>query len=915
MLEGTGRLVPTDHGDALVELVGLLAGCSAGPGRLALVSGGLACGKTELLQRFQRHAAASGALLLTATGSPAEQPLQAGVIDQLFHGAGLPPEIADRVSHLITPIAATVNDSGADVRGIHHSYVRPVHELCQILLELSRERPVVLCVDDVQFADSSSLQFILYLRRRMRAGRVVVVLAEWQQPQPTLPLFHAELTRRPHHRIRLAPLSVCGIAELLRDRVPDPEALAPAWHAVSGGNPMLVRALAEDRDAGHETGPDQVGPAFKRAVLECLHRWEAGLLEVARAIAVLGEERTPVLLGRLAGTTPEAVEQAVDVLTAAGLLLDGRFRHPGVGAAILDSTPGTERVRLRARAAELLYQRGAAAAVVADHLVAADRIASGWPVAVLRIAAEQALMGDDVAAAVRYLEPALPVVEPDERLGITSVLVRALWRVNPAAAVVHMDPLHEAMWAGELRGRDAMTVVHHALWIGDEATAVRALAVLDQNPGMLDAQSAAELRIVCQWFHGLDQATAVAADVVADADPWVAAAQAIGTFWTAEFHPDAIASAEHILRSCRLGDMSLEVVLTALLILVHSGHPDRAERWCDRLTAEAVRGGAVTWQAILEVVRADIDLRRGEVVVAAARAETALALLPHQGWGLSIGYPLAVLMEANTALGRHRVIADVMRLRVPDAMFATAAGLRYLHARGNGNLAVGRVLAAISDFQNCGTRMREWHVDLPVLAPWRCGLAQANLTLGRTEAARELISEQMLLPAGDRRTRGAALRVLAAAGEPAERPALLREAVRHLRRAGDRVELARALSDLGEALDTAGEHAEARELSRIAVAETKASFSGALPIPVDWGDGDAGDGRSVLSDSELRVAELAAKGHTNREISGILYITVSTVEQHLTRVYRKLGMRSRADLPHRLSPRTGAAPRAFEARG
>ncbi|WP_237047913.1 helix-turn-helix transcriptional regulator [Lentzea guizhouensis] len=139
--------------------------------------------------------------------------------------------------------------------------------------------------------------------------------------------------------------------------------------------------------------------------------------------------------------------------------------------------------------------------------------------------------------------------------------------------------------------------------------------------------------------------------------------------------------------------------------------------------------------------------------------------------------------------------------------------------------------------------------------------------------------------------------------------------MRHLRRAGDRVELARALSDLGEALDTLGKHAEARELSWIAMAETEASGSGATPIPVDWEDGDAGDRRSVLSDSELRVAELAAKGHTNREISAILYITVSTVEQHLTRVYRKLGMRSRADLPHRLPQRTGAGPRAFEARG
>ncbi|GAA1307862.1 helix-turn-helix transcriptional regulator [Saccharothrix xinjiangensis] len=904
-----------DQGDAFAALSGLLAECAAGASRLALVRGGLAGGKTELLQRFQRHAGSSGAMLLTATGAPAERSLQAGVVDQLFHGAGLPPEIADRVSHLITPIAVGVDEPASDVRAIPHSHVRLVHELCGILLELSRERPVVLCVDDVQFADSSSLQFILYLRRRMmRSGRVLVVLSEWEQPQPTLPLFHAELTRRPHHRIRLAPLGPGGIAELLGDRVPDADAMAAAWHTLTGGNPMLVRAMVEDLEGGHETGPDRVGPAFGRAVLECLHRWEAGLPEVARALAVLGEAQTPVLLGRLAGATPEAAEQAVEVLTAAGLLLDGRFRHPGAASVVLDRTPGAERARLHARAAELLYQRGAAANVVADHLVAADRVSPGWPVAVLRVAAEQALVGDDVAAAVRYLEPTLPVVEQDERLGITSVLVRALWRVNPAAAVVHAEPLHEAMWAGRLRGRDAMTVVQHALWIGDEATAVRALAVLNDNPGVLDAQSAAELRIICQWFHGLDPATAVASDVVADADPWVAAAQAVGTFWTAEFDPGAVASAEHILRSCRLGDMSLEVVLTALLILVHGGRAGRAERWCDRLAAEADRGGAVTWQAILEVVRADIALRRGEVVVAAARAELALGLLPHQGWGLSIGYPLAVLLEANTALGRHRVVADVMRLHVPGAMFATVAGLRYLHARGCGNLAAGRVLAAISDFQNCGTRMREWGIDLPVLAPWRCGLAEANLALGRPDVARALIHEQMRLPAGDRRTRGASLRVLAATVEPAERPALLREAVRHLRRVGDRVELARALSDLSDVLDALGEHGEARGLAEVAAAETKASYSGAVPIPVDWSD-EGGDGRSALSESELRVAELAAKGHTNREISGILYITVSTVEQHLTRVYRKLGVRSRADLPPRLSQRAGAGPRAFQARG
>ena len=101
--------------------------------------------------------------------------------------------------------------------------------------------------------------------------------------------------------------------------------------------------------------------------------------------------------------------------------------------------------------------------------------------------------------------------------------------------------------------------------------------------------------------------------------------------------------------------------------------------------------------------------------------------------------------------------------------------------------------------------------------------------------------------------------------------------------------------------------------------ETKASYSGALPIPIDWAVGDAADPPDQppeLSDSERRVAELAAQGHTNREISGLLYITVSTVEQHLTRVYRKLGLKSRADLPRRLAHLTGAtSTRAFEARG
>ncbi|GGS16354.1 AAA family ATPase [Actinokineospora fastidiosa] len=858
-------MVRTDHDTALTELMGLFEDCRAGHGGLALITGGLASGKTRLLNRFCAHAREAGALLLTATGSRAERALRAGVIDQLFHGAGLPPAVADRMSRVVSPRAD--EESGSDARTMRQGCAMMVHEVCSAVLELSRERPVVLGIDDVQFADSSSLQFILYLRKRMASARVLIALTEWEQPQPTLPVFHAEITRRQHHRIGLAPLSEAGIAALLPDR-PD---LAPVWHRVSGGNPMLVQAMADDLAAGITADDERAGPAYGRAVLACLHRWEPYLLDVARAVAVLGDERDRELVARLAGTTPDVADRAERILTGAGLLTDGGFRHAAAAAAVLAAMPVAQRSTMHTVAAELRYQRGAAASTVAAHLLAADRVVAGWSVPVLLDAAEQAMTGDDAAGAVRLLELALR--DGDQRLEVTKALVRALWWTNPSAAAAHIGPLHAAMWVGELRGRDAVTLVRHALWTGDQDTALRALGMLADAPEPLDPQSAAELRMIAQWFHGRGPVAAAAEALSAEGDdPWTATARTLGAIWTGQADGATVAAAELILSNSWPGHTAPEMVATALLILAHGGGTERAAEWCERLAADAARRGAPTWQAMVEGVRADIALRRGEAVAAAARAEAAMGLLLPQGWGVSIGYPLSILIAANTVLGRHAVVEQLMRLRVPEAMFDTLCGLRYLHARGRALMATGRVLAAISDFQNCGRRMRAWGVDLPALVPWRTHLAEANLLLGRPDVADRHLSEQLRMPGCDKRTRGESLRLLAAAREPAHRSALLREAVECLRDCGDRAGLARAMADLGAATP-GGEPARAI---------------------ADWAD-------PVLSESERRVAELAATGHTNREIGRALYITVSTVEQHLTRVYRKLGVTGRADLPHRLA--------------
>lgn len=912
-----------EHRDAMDVLQRLLAEAADGNGQLVLVGGGLATGKTELLHEFSRYAIETGALLLTATGSRAERALQTGVIDQLFHSSGLPTDIADRVLKLITADSLAEGDANTDVSTIQHTGVKVVHEICTALLELSRERPVVIGIDDIQFVDSSSLQLLLYLRRRMNSSRVLMILNEWERPQPTLPLFRAEVTRREHHLIRLEPLTGQCVADRVA-AVTDADrtaAVAKFYHQVSGGNPMLVNALIEDYRATTPTaeGEPAVGVAYGRSVLACLHRWEPRLLDVARGLAVLGAESAPAMIGRLMGIKSEAVIQVIDILTAAGLLADGKFRHTVAESAVLDSLSPDERSRMHISAAGLLYQKGAASSEVARHFIAADKVVGSWSIAVMRDAAEQAVVADDVNLAVRCLELALDAsTDERERVEVTKALARVVWRINPSVASHYLEPLRNAAREGRLTRRDAVTVIRNSLWQGDKETVLKGMEVLDTSTGVSDLQLAAELRVAYQWFYGLP--CAHFRNVDDDPSPhhpvpegmWAGAANTLGmsNSNTQRAREAATASAEHILQSSRLGDTSLEVLATAVLALVYVNKAGKAASWVDALMDEAVRRRATTWQAMLGSIRADIALRRGQLATAVLHAETARNLLQAQSWGVLIGYPLTTLLLANTAMGRLDAAAEVLKQIVPDAMFSTLFGLRYLRARGHYYLAADRVLAAISDFQTCGKLMRERDLDVPGLAPWRSDLAEANLQLGRKAVARELVAEQLERSGPvDSRTRGISLRVLAASSDLPQRPALLRQAIECLQISGDRLELSRALADLSQVHQEMGEFDRARMMARRAAQETKACQSGALPpqqLPRERSAGEVVkeadtqadiSGAPILSDAERRVALLAALGHTNREIGRRLYITVSTVEQHLTRVYRKLSVHSRADLP------------------
>jgi len=173
-------------------------------------------------------------------------------------------------------------------------------------------------------------------------------------------------------------------------------------------------------------------------------------------------------------------------------------------------------------------------------------------------------------------------------------------------------------------------------------------------------------------------------------------------------------------------------------------------------------------------------------------------------------------------------------------------------------------------------------------------LAEANLGLGNTALAVELAKQQLAAAPADAYSRGSALRVLALAGDAAARPGLLERAAEAFKAAGDRLELAktmRTINQLSQRAERGGSLVKPVHAPR----QGRSRTSPAVPRPVVRPE-PASPSASVLSEAELRVAELAVDGQTNRQIAATLYITVSTVEQHLTRVYRKLGVAGRAAL-------------------
>jgi DNA-binding CsgD family transcriptional regulator len=887
-------------------------------------------GKTWLMRTFADEVIAAGAIYCDATGSRVERRLPFGVLSQLFLTTALPAEIRGQASRLLEADALAVHSRHSGVEDTEAGEIPSniVHNLRVLLLDLIGRtgRPLIMAVDNAHHADRSSLHCLSSVMGRLSRAPVMLVIGAAVGPQPFDPMFLADLPPEPHCRhIRLDPLSRAGVGAMVAGRLGEETArrLAADCHRISGGNPALVRGLIDDYcRPGDELRQWHltVGPESVQALLGILHRSDESLLRVARWLALLGDSGTVAVAGHLAGLDGEPLARTAAALNHAGVLDEGRFRHPKLRAAVLDGVTPEQQASMHARAAELLRLEGAPGPVIADHLLGTDgRPEAKWAVPVLNDAADQALTTGDVRRALSYLRLAHHLADGETPRAVTrALLARAEWRIDPALAMRH-DAGTATTETEEASTDRMLPLASRLMWFGraDEARAVLWHA---GTQGTSDKTRSARLDALRAWLSWLFPTSAEALPMVTLAEePQQAAAvrnpigQGISLLVSAltDITGESSVAAEHVLLESRLEEQTLPLLISALAALICTGRLGAAAKWCDSLQQDPAAQQAPTWSALFGALRAMTALRQGNVATADAHARAALVLIPASSWGIGVGIPLSVCIQASTVMGKYDDAFGHLRTPVPDALFETPFGLLYLHARGRFHYAREDFHSALRDFQSVGQLAAQWQMDFPVLTTWRIDAAMAHLRLGQPKLAQELAVEQLKRLAPTQvRERGIALRAVAACSDLPKRPIRLNQAVKELQNSGDRLELAYALGDLSQVYHALGEIGQARRLSRRAYQIAKQCGARVLTntlLPVGSGgrEGPVESERGAapaalyagLSQAERRVAALAADGYSNRQIASKLFVTVSTIEQHLTRVYSKLKVSKRGDLP------------------
>ena len=866
----------------------------SGPAAL-LLAGEPGIGKTSVWSAAVASARAAGALCLVTRPVESELPLgYAGLVDLL--GAKAEPLLVSLPDRLAASVAAALLLGAAPAPADPHAVARGTLALLQAL---AAGTPVVIAIDDVQWLDPATARALAFALRRLASARVGVLASLRDAHEEPLGLADALGERA--IRVPVRGLTVGALGHLLRARghADLSRRTVTRVHDRAGGNPFFALELARDDPAGGE-----LPHSLRDLVGRRLERAPATAQPAVELAAVLGA----------APTSRFADVAALDAAVGAAILAerDGeiRFAHPLLAAAAYDRLPPGRRRDLHRLAAELADETGDRArhlalatdepdAEISASLEAAGRElrARGAPEAGAELAAHARRLTpphDTEAFARRAMDEAdCLLLADDERAALAladevlagdvrgtarvrALGLRALHAVEAATAVALLE---EAV--AEPHDDDRLAAValaqlawQRGCWLGDVEAAVDEAAAAVGLARRLDDDEARSDALTTAGLLG---------SLVDDerADGWFREALAIDDRYRSGAGRVPRVAYAHEL--CRRGDF------------------DRAEALLAEERELAVRLGDEWLVVRLDIFSSDLALRRGAWDEAERLLTTAL--------GEVRDYWRAIALARRAVLRGRRgdpaALDDVRDVR--ESPFATAdpvIGATVEHAVDLLDLAAGRTASAARLLQlpdlldAAGARGAEIEAAIPEIV---LALVEAGL-VGDAERLTQMLERLAQRSRDAWRVPAAAYcrgLILLAAGEA---EASLRPL--GVARSGFEAivvpwELGHTLLAEGGALRRLGRRTDAAA----AIEAAERSFAGLRAEP--WRARAEDELRrarprprrdDTLTAAESRVARLVAGGRTNKEAAAELFTSVATVEAHLTRIYRKLELRSRTEL-------------------
>jgi DNA-binding CsgD family transcriptional regulator len=920
---------------------------AAGDGGLVVIGGPAGIGKTALLRAAATMAEQAGMRTLRAKGSDLEQEFAFGVVRQLFEGpvANAGPEERATLLAGAAQLAGPLFDPGpAPVLAPAPALATPapeaswdgatqpadrrftlVHSLYWLTSNISRTAPITFVVDDCHWADAPSMRFLAYVNGRCeQLGALVILTVRDGEPSIAQELLVALRADPRATLIEPAWLSGEAVGTLVRSVLgadADPEFCA-ACAAASAGNPFLVRELLAELEvegvepvAANLSRVESVRiESVSRAVVARLNRLGTDSRNLARAVAVL-ENASLRQASTLAGIAAPSARRAADRLISAQILAPAAslaFVHPLVRWAVYERIPAAALADGHRRAGLMLAAEGARSTRVGAHLMRGEPAGDGTVVALLRDAARDALADGAPDTAVRLLRRSLSEPpEPVMRGTVLAELGEAEALARDPAAAAHLTEALALLDDQPSRARLTCALSELLVWDGrpGDAHALDMQVLKEFGPdapaslrAVLETIAAAAASVDGRLARELEFRLGALRELAAAAGPAGRGLLVFDACWQAVRGPytgdwrgllDAGLDGGRLVAEEPFGPQMARYAIAALVLADEGGwaRDQIASVRADTLSRGSINAhvAGLTWSALLA-------LREGQVATAEVEARATLELAGRHELGWAKIWLAVILGQALLERGALSAAGDVLA-RVPEQVASpTAASAHALFALGRLRLEEGRMAEAAAALRSAGQRAI---VDNPNSFPWRSTLALA-LTTAEPDAARALAAEELESARrfGQPRGIGVALRACGILRGGAEGIALLAEAADVLRASPARLELARTLYHLGAAQRRAGQRSAARQPLREVLSLAQECGASLLAARVHEEIAATGvhlrrdhlSGPEALTPSERRVAELAAGGLTNREISQTLYVTVKTVGTHLGHIYDKLGL-------------------------